>query len=120
MLCRALLIPENNRMSRSVFCDASRVLIQISLTSVESSSRGILSISKSVGNSRLNLLAALTDLSNAGCVLSTPKKILLCLLHQVYLLKILVQKIHLFVLLREPMYHRCKARNMWLLSQDSS
>ena len=75
MLCRALLIPENYRMSRSVFCDASRVLIQISLTSVESSSRGILSISKSVGNSRLNLLAALTDLSNAGCVLSTPKKI---------------------------------------------
>ena len=75
MFCRALLIPENYRMSRSVFCDASRVLIQISLTSVESSSRGILSISKSVGNSRLNLLAALTDLSNAGCVLSTPKNI---------------------------------------------
>ena len=45
----------------------------------ESSFRGIVSISKSVGNSPLSFVAALKDLSNAGGVLSTPKKFLLCL-----------------------------------------
>ena len=69
---------------------------------------GILSISVSVDNSPLNVVAALKDLSNEGGVLSTPKNFLLCLLHRIYPLKILVLKIHLFVLLKEPIYHRCK------------
>ena len=61
----------------------------------------MLSICKSVGSSLLSLLAALKDLSNAGGVLSIPKNILLCLLHQTYLFKILVRKIRLLVLLQD-------------------
>ena len=60
-------------MSSLVFCDASRVLTGISSTKDESSSRGILSISISVGNSRLSLVAALKDLSNAEGVSSRLK-----------------------------------------------
>ena len=74
MLCRALSIPKNSRMFMSVFSDASRVLTWISSTKPESSSGGILSISKSVSNSLLSIAAALKDLTKAGRVLSTPKK----------------------------------------------
>ena len=66
MLCKALSIPRNSRMSRSVFCDASHVLRWISSTKDESSSSGILSIGKSVGSSALSLFAALSDLSSEG------------------------------------------------------
>ena len=65
MLYQALLIPKNSRMSRSVFCDASRVSTLISSTKDERSSRGILSISISVSNSCPSLVAALKDLPNA-------------------------------------------------------
>ena len=75
MLCEALSIPKNCRMSRLVLDDASRVLAEMSSTNDKSSSSGMLSISKSVGNSLLSLVAALKGLSNAGGVLSTPKKI---------------------------------------------
>ena len=64
MLCRALLIPKNSHISRSVFCDASRVSTWISPAKDESSSGGILSISMSIGNSPLSLVAALRGLSN--------------------------------------------------------
>ena len=90
MLCKALSILRNSHISRSVFCDTSRVLASISSTKYESSSSGILSISKSVGNSRLSLLAVLKYLSSAGGVLSTTKKFSLCLLHQTCLLGSLV------------------------------
>ena len=68
MFCKALLIPKNSRMSRSLFCDASRILTLISSTKDERSSRGILSISISVGNSCLSLAAALKVTSNADGV----------------------------------------------------
>ena len=74
MLCRVLSIPKKSRISRSVFCDASRVLAWISSTKDKNFSSGIFSISKSVGNSRLSLVAALKDLSSAGGVLSMLKK----------------------------------------------
>ena len=53
ILCKALSIPKNSRISRSVFCDAARILTWIPSIKDESSSSGILSISKSVGNSVL-------------------------------------------------------------------
>ena len=68
MFCKASLIPKNSRMSRSLFCDASRILTSISSTKDERSSRGILSISISVGNSCLSLVAALKVTSNADGV----------------------------------------------------
>ena len=73
MPCRALLILKSSRMLRSVFCDASRVLTLTSSTKDESSARGILSISYSVGNSRLSLVAALKGFSNADGVSSKLK-----------------------------------------------
>ena len=73
MLCKDLSIPKNSHMSRLVFCDASRVLTEISSTKDESSSRGIFSISISVGNSCLSLIAALKDLSNPEDVSSKLK-----------------------------------------------
>ena len=66
MFCTAVSILSNCCISRSVFCDASRVLTWISSTKDESSSGGMLSICKSVGNSPLIIVAALKDLSNAG------------------------------------------------------
>ena len=67
-------IPKNSRISRSVFWDAPRVLTWISSTKDESSSSGMLSISISVGNATLSLVAAIKDLSSPGSVLSTYKK----------------------------------------------
>ena len=72
---KALIIPRNCRISRSVFCDASHVLARISSTKNESSSSGMLSISKSVGNSRLSLVATVKDPSKTGGALSVPKKV---------------------------------------------
>ena len=66
MVCKSVSIHKSPLISRSVFCDAPRVLAGISSTKDESSISGILSISVSVGNSRLSLVAALKDLSNAG------------------------------------------------------
>ena len=71
-------------MLRSVFCDTSRVLTCDTsrvltcdtsrvLTKDESFISGILSISISVGNSRLSLVAALKGLSNAEGVSSKLK-----------------------------------------------
>ena len=75
-LCKALSNPKNSRIStRSIFCDASRVLTLITSTKDESSPSGIFYISKSVGNSVLSLVAALKDLSSGGAVLSIPKKL---------------------------------------------
>ena len=74
-LCKALSNPKNSRISRSIFCDASRVLTWITSTKDESSPSGIFYISKSVGNSVLSLVAALNDLSSGGAVLSIPKKL---------------------------------------------
>ena len=48
MLCKALSIPRNSRISSLVFCDAPRVLTSMSSTKDESCSSGMLSISKSV------------------------------------------------------------------------
>ena len=73
MLCKGLSIHKISCMSRSVFCDASRVLTQISSTKDQSSSWGILAISISVGNSRLSLVAALEDLFSAEGVSSRLK-----------------------------------------------
>ena len=89
-------------MSESVFCDAFRVLTWTFSTKDESSSSGILSISKSVGNLALGLLAAISDLSRER----------LRLPHQTYLLKFFGQKSHLFVLLKKPIYHRCKTQKL--------
>ena len=75
MLCKALSISTKFCISRLVFCYASHVLAWISSTKDKSCSSGILSISKSVGNSLLSLVAALKDLSNAGGVLSMPKNV---------------------------------------------
>ena len=69
IVCKAWSIPRNSRISRSVFCNASRVLAWISLTKDESSISGMLSFSISFGNSCLSLVAALKDFSNAGGVL---------------------------------------------------
>ena len=65
MLCKIWSIPKKSRMLRSVFCDASCVLIWISSIKDESSFRGILYISISASNSRLSLVTALKVLSNA-------------------------------------------------------
>ena len=73
MLCKVLSIPMNSRISRLVFCDASRVLMWISSTKGESSFRGMLFICKSVGSSFLSLLTTLIYLSNADDVLSKLK-----------------------------------------------
>ena len=70
MFCRALSIAKNSHISKLVFCDASRVITRISSAKGESSFRGILSISKSVGNSSLSLVAALINPSIADGVLS--------------------------------------------------
>ena len=72
MLCSALPILRNSCMSRSAFCDASHVLTWISSAKDKGSSSGMLSISKSVGNSLLGLDAVLNDLCSAGGVLSMP------------------------------------------------
>ena len=73
MLCRALSIPTNSRMSMSVFCDTSRVLTRTSSAKDESSFSGMLSICKSVGSFLMSLVAALTDLSHADGVSSRLK-----------------------------------------------
>ena len=73
MLCKALSIPRNSCILRSVFYDASPVLTWMSSAKDKSSFRGICSISKSVGNSPLSLVAALKDLSNAEGVSSKLK-----------------------------------------------
>ena len=44
------------------------------------------------------------------------KNFSLCLLHQTYLLKFFVEKTQLFILLKEPIYHRCKTQKLWPLS----
>ena len=77
MLCKALSITRNLRMSRSVFCDASRVLAWMSSTKDKSSPSDILSICKSVGKSAVSLVAALIDLSGEGGVASIPKPFLI-------------------------------------------
>ena len=74
IFCKTLLIPKNYLLSRSVFCDPSRVLTLISSTKDKSSSRVMLSISMYVGNSLVSLAATLKDLCSAGGVLSMPKK----------------------------------------------
>ena len=117
MLCMALLIPKHSRISRSVFFDACCVLTWISSTKDESSSSGMLSIPKPVGNSLLSLVAALKDLSSAGGILSMDKRILIVftppnLVEE----KFLVKKNHLFASLKEPIYNRCKTRKLCLLS----
>ena len=111
MPCRALSVPKNSGISRLVVCDASRVLAWISSTKDESSSSGILSISKYVGNSLLSLVVALKDLSSGGGVLSTPKKLLI-VFTPLNILGPLVGKTHLFVLLKEPIYYHCKTRKL--------
>ena len=71
MLCRALSMPKNFRMSRSVFCDVSRVLTCMSSTK-DKISFSVCSpfVNQSVSSSLLSLLAALIDLSSAEGVLS--------------------------------------------------
>ena len=76
----------------------------------------MLSISKSVGNSLLSLLAALSGLSSEGGILSMS----IYVPHQTYPLKFLVQKTRLLILLKEPIYHHCKTRILWLLFLDPS
>ena len=98
MLCKALSIRRNSRMSRSVFFDVFHVLMRISEAKDESSFSCILSISKSVGNSLLSLPAALSDLLVQGVFYQYLKNFSLHLFHQTYLLKFLVQKTCLFVL----------------------
>ena len=73
MLCKALLLPKNFCVSRSVSCDTSHVLTLISSTKDQSSICGIFSVSTIVGNSRLCLVAPLKDLSNAKDVSSRIK-----------------------------------------------
>ena len=59
MAGEALSTLKSSCMSWSAFCDASRVLTWICSGKDESSMSGTLSISMSVGNQRLNLIAAL-------------------------------------------------------------
>ena len=61
-------------MSRSVFRDNSRILTWILSAIDESSISGTVSISISVSISRLSLVLALKDHSNAGGVSSMPRK----------------------------------------------
>ena len=59
MAGEALSILKSSCISRSAICDASRVSTWICSGKDESSISGTLSISMSVGNQRLNLIAAL-------------------------------------------------------------
>ena len=65
MVCKTLSVPKNSCISRSGFCDASRLFTWTSFAKDESSISSILSISLSVGNSCPFLVTALKDLSNA-------------------------------------------------------
>ena len=72
---KALLIPQNSGISRSVFCDGSHLSVEmLHEFKDESSIIGILSISISFGNSQLSLIVALKNLSNAGGIWSMSKK----------------------------------------------
>ena len=80
MVFKALSIPQNSRISRLAFCDASRVLtLTSSATSAkdEISINRILSISMLVGNSDPSLVVALKDRYNACGVSSMPRKFII-------------------------------------------
>ena len=77
------------------------------VSSDESCVSGKLFISMSVGNSRLNLVTALKDVSNAG-VVQYLENISLHLICHIYTLSFLVQDTRLFVLSKKPTYHHRK------------
>ena len=75
----------------------------------------ILAISKSVGKSRLSLVAALQFFLVQGVFHLRLNNFSLCLIHKAYILKVFGVKNSPISFVKEPICHRCRTRKLWLL-----